>query len=336
MKHRLFLIVSLLLLLATPAGASAASRKGSGSVRFRDAQARSDMVAVRLSRATPPSRGHHYEAWLVSDSGDRALDLGALALDAQGGAVLEWASPGGENLLATYSRFSVTEERDGAQAAAPSGPAAYAGQVEPELLGIARALLVAGPDTPLPDRPGLAERLRAEARALASEGRRALAAAQEDKPATIRNHDEALLNRLAGIMSGLWGDWDGDGTIEHASDTYGVTRYAQTIRQALGPAASAPSLKPDTQATITEMITATDNILDWAAQTRNLANVVKPASDAEAIAIVQGDIAWLTMIISKGADLSNDGKIEMELGEGGADGIYRDAQDLARISFKAV
>ena len=204
------------------------------------------------------------------------------------------------------------------------------------MLGIARALLVAGPDTPLPDRPGLAERLRAEGRALMSEGRRALAAAQDAKPANLRNNDEALLNRLAGIMSGLWGDWDGDGTIENASDTYGVTRYAETIRRTLEPAARDPALKPDSQALVTEIITATNNILDWAAQTRNLANVVKPASDAEAIKIVQGDIAWLTMIISKGADLSNDGKIEMELGEGGADGIYRNAQDLARIGFKAL
>jgi len=337
MRNYAILIALLAALLAYPAPADAAGRKGSGSVRFRDGQARSDKVTVRLTKATSPAGGHHYQAWLISDDGQTHIDIGQLNLDAEGSAVLDWVSPAGENLLARYNRFAITEEANGAAAGAPSNQIAYTGQAAPQLRAAMLALLVTGPDTPLPDRVGLATGLRVEARALASEGRRALNAAVELRRATRRNLDEALLNRLAGINDGLWGDWDGDHTIEYTSDTYGITRYAHTVQQTIQPLLGQPALDQDQQALLNEMLTATDNILDWAYQARNLANVVvSPDTDPEGAKIVQEDIAWLTNITSRGADLSNDGKIELELGEGGADGIYTNAQDMGRISFKAV
>ena len=337
MRNCAILIALLAALLAYPAHADAAGRKGSGSVRFRDGQARSDKITVRLTKATPPAGGYHYEAWLISDDGQTHIDIGQLNLDAEGSALLDWVSPGGENLLGRYDRFAISEEANGAGASAPSNRIAYAGQAAPELRAAMLSLLVAGPDTPLPDRVGLATGLRVEARALASEGRRALNAALELRLATRRNQDEALLNRLAGINDRLWGDWDGDGKIEYASDTYGITRYARTVQQTIQPLLGQPTLNQDQQALLNEMLTATNNILDWAYQTRNLANVVvSPNTDTEAAKVVQSDVAWLTNITSRGADLTNDGKIELELGEGGADGIYTNAQDMGRISFKAV
>jgi hypothetical protein len=337
MRNCAILIALLAALLAYPAPADAAGRKGSGSARFRDGQARSDKVTVRLTKATPPAGGYHYEAWLISDDGQTHTDIGQLNLDAEGSTLLEWVSPSGENLLARYNRFAISEEANGAAAGAPSTRIAFTGQAAPELRAAMLALLVAGPDTPLPDRVGLATGLRVESRALASEGRRALNAAVEAKRATRRNLDESLLNRLAGINDGLWGDWDGDGNIEHASDTYGITRYARTVQQTIQPLLGQHTLDPDQQSLLNEMLTATNNILDWAYQTRNLANVVvSPDTDPEATKVVQQDITWLTNITSRGADLTNDGKIELELGEGGADGIYTNAQDMGRISFKAV
>jgi hypothetical protein len=337
MKYRAILIALLLIMLVHPSGVAAAGRKGSGSVRFRDGQARSDRVIVRLNNATAPAVGHHYQAWLISDNGQDRINIGQLNLDAQGSAALEWISPNGENLLANYSRLMITEEAGGAPSQAPAGAVAYQGQAALELQAVLRQLVVAGPDTPLPSRPGLATELKVEARALAGEGRRALAAALEVKRATIRNLDEQLLNRLAGINNGLYGDWDGDGKIENASDTYGVTRYAQTVQQTIQPLLQLPTLAQDQRDLLSEMLTATNNILDWAGQTRNLANlVVSPETNPEHVKIVQSDVAWLTNITSRGADLSNDGRIDMAIGEGGADGIYTNAQDLGRINFKAV
>src|SRR5215831_17536022 len=107
MRNCAILIALLAALLAYPVPADAASRKGSGSVRFRDGQAHSDKITIRLTKATPPAGGYHYEAWLISDDGQTHIDIGQINLDAEGSALLDWVSPSGENLLARYNRFAI-------------------------------------------------------------------------------------------------------------------------------------------------------------------------------------------------------------------------------------
>lgn len=334
MKGR-YLLLALLLAALYVQPTEAAERKGSGLVRFRDAEALSDRAIVELNGVTAPPAGSHYQGWLGSDDG-RWLGIGAIPLNARGSGKLEWTSPTGENLIASYSRFIVTVEGDGATNAWPTPSVAYAGAVAPEVLGPWRALTVAGPDTPLPSRPGLAVGLKEETKDLYDDTRSARNAMRDAQRGRARSMDEEIINRLVGVNSGSYGDWDGDGKVETSGDTYGIDRYLTTIQQTIQPVLANTSLPEDHLERATYLKNATDALLLMSNQTHNLLNVLTPNVDTANGLIVQRDVVWLSKLMVDGADLNGDGDIEASQTEIGARGIYTTAQDLGRMRLQPV
>lgn len=330
----LFLIV-LVWLSAAPA-ADAATRRGSGQVRFRDENALSDKVTVLLFGATPPAVGTHYQGWLGNDAGTAWIDIGTLALNEKGDSTVEWVSPSGENVLASYTQFVITSDPDGRQISWPyEARVVYRGAMPAEARAVVQALTVLGPDTPQPTRAGLALGLKEEAKSLANEARDARQAMQDAQRSRARGLDEALLNRIVGINDGAWGDWDGDGTVKNSSDTYGLARYAQAVQGLARPLATNPNLPENVVDRANRIVAATSNILDFTSQIRNLTTVIGPNVNIDDATVVQHDIEWLARSVVEGVDRNGDG-IQSEQGEGGARSVYTSAQDLGRIYFRAV
>jgi hypothetical protein len=331
------LVIALLVFAMPFDAASAAKRSGKGDVRFRDGASLSDKVVVTLSGATAPPPGYRYQGWLGNADGSKWLDVGTFALDAEGNSLLEWTSPSKENLPATYTQFVVTLVADGEEAFWPaSGAVAFQGRIPPELIEPMRLLIVTGPDTPLPDRFGLAARLRSETARLSSEGRAAYTVALEGRSDAMRSLDEQMLNRLVGINDGHFGDWDSDGKVESRSDTYGVIRYAHTVRQTIQPLLDNPTVGKAGAEKALQIAKSVDNILDWSQQIRNLTTVLPPQVNINDAQVVQEDIAWLARISSTGADYDGDGKVNSSRGEGGARAIYSSAQDMGRMQLRVV
>jgi hypothetical protein len=331
------LIFIAVLLISNFHVADAAKRKGSGQVRFRNAQALSDQVSVLVFGASQPDAGTHYEGWLGTADGTAWVDIGRIDLDAKGNSTVNWASPGAENLLARYDQFLMTVETDGSTVYWPAeAHIAFRGYIPPEVVPVVRKLAVAGPDTPLPDRVGLATGMKAQASGLSTEGRDARSAAQKSNLKTLSRLDEQLLNRIVGVDNGAYGDLNGNGVVEDKSDTYGIRRYAQAIQPLVQPLASNDALPSNVKDRASRIITATNNILEWTGQIRNLAHVLQPTMTITDVQIIQSDIAWLAKNVSDGTDLNGDYKVDDAIGEGGARSVYTNAQDLGRIYFRAV
>ncbi len=331
------LIFVAMLLLGSFHMADAAKRKGSGQVNFRNNKALSDKVTVRVFGASQPGAGVHYEGWLGSAHGAEWIDVGTIKLDAKGNSTVDWTSPSGENLLAHYEQFIITVEPNGETINWPAREkVVFSGKMPSEVIPVVRTLVVDGPDTPLPDRVGLATGLKAQASGLTNEGHDASTAAQQEKTKNIRRFDEQLLNRIVGINDGAYGDWNGNGTVEDKGDTYGVTRYAQTVRALVQPLAANDTLPSNVKDRASRIITATNNILNWTGQIRNLANALQPTTPISDVQVIQNDIAWLSKSVSDGTDMNGDFKVDDAIGEGGARSVYTNAQDLGRIYFQAV
>ena len=331
------LIFVAVLLLGSFHVTDAAKRKGSGQVRFRNDKALSDQVRLSVFGASQPEAGMHYEGWLGTADGTAWINVGRIDLDAKGNSTVNWTSPSGENLLARYEQFLMTVEPDGQTSYWPAeARIAFRGYMPPEAVPVLRALTVAGPDTPLPDRLGLATGLKAQASGLTTEGRDARSAARQANIKSTRRFDEQLLNRIVGINDGAYGDWNGNGTLENKGDMYGVARYAQTVQALVQPLAANNALPDNVKDRASRIITATNNILNWTGQIRNLANVLQPTSPISDVQVIQNDIAWLAKNVSNGTDLNGDYKVDDAVGEGGAQSVYTNAQDLGRIYLQAV
>ena len=83
----------------------------SGQLNATSSQGLNDVVHLDLRGLTPPAPGKSDFAWLLPDTSQDELQpvlLGALQIRG-GAALLSYTSPNHTNLLATYSRFLVTE-----------------------------------------------------------------------------------------------------------------------------------------------------------------------------------------------------------------------------------
>ncbi len=345
---RTALLAALALSLATPPLHSFAQqtqptttrqsvRKGSAVLRFRDAKGVADRAVLTLSGAGAPAAGTRYVAWLGTASGSEWLRLGDLTLSSRGNAELDYRSPEARTLIHTFTQAVIAEEAIGQNAPVPD-PAliTFRGAVDAVALPAIDVLVLRGPDTPDPDRPGLARQLEDQAGELKDDGRDARRAADAADRKTVLSLNESLFNRSLGVMDAGYGDYDRDGKIEGAGDTYGIDRYARTILALAEPLAANTSAAEDTRDRAGRMVLSARNMLNWTNQMRSLAATITSATDDAGTARVQRDIAWLARSVNDGQDLNGDGEVNSEDAEGGADELYGDALDLGRVRLRAV
>jgi serine/threonine protein kinase len=91
------------------------------SANLESNQGITDQVQIRLNNISPPQTGMSYYAWLLNDTTKEwnPVFLGTLSIN-NGTTVLSYVDPQHANLLASDSRFLVTEESAASQPVSPS------------------------------------------------------------------------------------------------------------------------------------------------------------------------------------------------------------------------
>jgi hypothetical protein len=106
------ILAIILTLVLSVSGASAQTttevRLG-GSVVFRDADASSDSLTIALTSVPQPAAGHAYEGWLISADG-AVLSTGVLTVTSGGSMSGQYVSPSGDDLLAKFGTFAISQE----------------------------------------------------------------------------------------------------------------------------------------------------------------------------------------------------------------------------------
>jgi hypothetical protein len=217
---------------STEAPAPQPVSEAGGVARFRDKLATADLFTLQLSGLSAPANDQMYQAWLLSDDG-AVIDLGAVSVNPDGSAVLEWNSPNGENLLSRYSRIQITLEPAGGSAA-PAGEVTLAGELKNEVQAAARRLFVKNEGEPsTPRNTAFALGLGAQSSVATQHVQNAVNAAGIGSLPEMRMHLEHVVNILEGAAGPRFGDYDGNSVAENPGDGFGVIGYAAQIADLL-------------------------------------------------------------------------------------------------------
>jgi hypothetical protein len=203
-----------------------------GIAHFRDKLATADLFTLQLSNLTAPTGDQVYQAWLLGNDG-ATINLGALSVNPDGSAALEWNSPNGENLLNRYSRVQITLE-PAAGSAAPTGEVVLSGELRDKALANARRLFVKNdgePATPL--NTAFALGLGAQSDVAIQHVQNAVNAAAIGSLPEMRTHLEHVVNILEGAAGPRFSDYDGSGVAENPGDGFGVLGYTAQIAELL-------------------------------------------------------------------------------------------------------
>jgi len=206
--------------------------RAGGIASFRNNLATADKFVLELSGVSMPPDGQVYQGWLISDDG-AITGVGALGVNPDGSAALEWNSPNSENLLSRYSRFQVTLE-PAAGSDSPAGQVVLLGGLEGDALSNARRLFVKNegePATPLDTAFALG--LIAQSDVAVQHVENATNAAAIGVLAEMRAHLEHVVNIIEGAAGPRFGDYDGNGNAENPGDGFGVLGYAGQIANLL-------------------------------------------------------------------------------------------------------
>jgi plastocyanin len=293
---------------AEPAAPTAAQPSGPvGTARFRDNLAPSDQVLISINTLPERSSGKATYAWLTGDAGP--VNLGRVNPGTGGGLELKHDTPDSRNLLASYSRFLVTQEDLEVTPSAPSNDIVLSGELPPNALIHIRHLLVAFGDTP--NNVGLEIGLLRQAEELRRHAEFMRDSQAADNWAGVKLHAEHVVNIIEGDKGPNFGDLDKDGKVTNPGDGYGLLQGGERL-----------------------------GYLQGSKDHAELAAVANDATDA--IKLHAGHVAvtvdnvkgWVTTIRDQslnGVDLKGDGQILPIVGSGGAITSYQHAQLMAEI-----
>jgi len=279
--------------------------------------ASSDAITFTLAEITPPAEGKVYEGWLVSDDGSESLSVGVMNVQDDGTINHIYSSPGASDLLALYSKVTITEESVPDEDVAPS------------------SVVVFGHIIPL---SGITDIRGAAASAFAAQAQIGIAIDHADLAlgATtldlIRSHMHHVINLIEGdggdnydAVAGTPANGDGIGILSHAQSIQSYPDLAvQNIPGDKAVSAHAPLVKVNAK-----------NAEDWAAQARDVA--VQKALLEEDIALAKiwvQESKGLLQAAKGGIDADLDGTVGSVVGEGGADRAYVEAQLMATYTLE--
>ena len=306
-----------------PADALGAQSVGYGA--FRDSAARSDAFELVISGLPAPQGEFH--AWLIGDGNN--LHLGPVSPDAAGNAALTYVSPDGENLLAKYSGFSVTQETAGSNPTAPSNQVLVTNSLAAEALGPVRQLLVASSDAP--DQTPYAVGLITLSEELFRHAKAVNGATILGDVAGQNRHIEHMLTIIEGLGGEHYTDFDQDGAIQDPGDGFGILHYTDGVAAQAAAAVSAPGASENVRIHAAEVQLVATNLRTWAGDIIDLVLVIQASTDPAAKQAAAGQALELSRNMLNGVDANGNGTVEAVLGEGGAYTAYFYAQYQAAL-----
>jgi len=159
--------------------------------------------------------------------------------------------------------------------------------------------------------------------------------------ALTRQTAEAMMNLIVGPQSPDYKDWNNDGAVEDASTRYGLDLngsnlgylgaiYTEADDAVISSNASQPIL------TYGESLKASiQNLAQWTPQLRTLILEILEAPANMDLKEQVTDVVLLADQMLNGLDLNNNGIIDAELGEAGAEFAYRFAYGMADMPLES-
>ncbi len=313
----------------------------SGTAAFRDAQGRSDQIVLNLRAEAPPA-GEALYAFLTTLDGSATQALGALTLDAGGGATGSFTAPDGSNLAARFNRLVISREPAGSSPSKPGGQLVFEGQLPGQAFGSLNQLLASGPG--LPAQQGYVTGIRLQTDELVRHAKFVADAQAAGDLAGVKRHAEHVYNLIAGSLDAKFGDLNGDGRSQNPGDGFGLLQngtqagYLRATADAAAAAKNAADATDAIKAHSEHVLICTENMQEWAIEARDLALQLAQAGDLAATKQASERLTTLSQWIQRGDDANGDGEIAPIPGEGGGLVAYEHAQFMAGFGlfpFKA-
>jgi hypothetical protein len=274
-----------------------------------------------------------YEAWLVGD--EARSSLGILNPDANGNAELTIIDSESRNLLARFDRLEITQENNPDNSPIPSDVVVFSSGIPPKALRHLRHLFVTFTDTP--NHIGLIVGLMQDVRLVNDHTTAMLNSYQNKDSVGVRRNAEAVYNLLVGSKGKNYGDLDKSGKVFDPGDGYGLLLNGDNLGYINGTvlhAEYAMQMKDASSDILihgNHLITATENISDWALELRDLL----PQIIADPLGKKTNDLirqaAGLADRMLNGRDLNGNEVIEAIKGEGGAKTAVEHAHNMINM-----
>lgn len=293
---------------------------------FRDGAARSDefeLLATGLA-ALPAGDVH---VWLTGEAETR--DLGVVTPDAAGTLNLVYTDPGGENLLAGFSGFQVTVEIAGSSPASPSGEVVLENSVPAGTLGQIRQLLVTGDGVPKGQAYTLA--LLHQVENLFRHADAVNGTALVGDFHSLNHHIEHIFTIIDAPDGPQYRDFDSDGFIDEASDTFGLRNYLEAITAQAQIAAAAPDATENVKVHAAHVQVVAGNLSAWSDQIIDLETRAHQATSNADQQVLTAQALEIARFMLDGVDANGNGVIEPVAGEGGAYTAYFHSQYMAAM-----
>lgn len=312
----------------------------SGTAAFRDAQGRSDQIAVDL-RADAPPTGEALFAFLTTLDGSATQSLGVLTVG-DGTAKLTFSAPDGSNLAARFNRLVISREPAGSSPSKPAGPTVFEGVLPGQAFQLLNQLLANGPG--LPAQQGYVTGIRLQTDELARHAKFIADAQKSGDLAGVKRHAEHVYNLVAGSLDPKFGDLDGDGRSQNPGDGFGLLQngaqagYLRAAGDAATAAKDAADATDAIKAHAEHVLICAQNMQEWAIEARDLALQIAQSADVAAAKQATDRVTLLAQWIQRGDDANGDGEIAPIPGEGGGLVAYEHAQFMAGFGlfpFKA-
>jgi len=308
-----------------------------GRMRFSDFNDVMDRVSFSLTEITPPENGMHLEAWLISNDGTTAHDIGPITFDASENGQLVFIDPRAQNLLQDFDQIQITKEQDGVSISEPTGEVVYSSIFPPQTLVYVRQVLVSFDG--VPDGSALMQGLYYYSGTyidISINGDKQVdpdiplvEAYENGDEVAVRKRTEEVINLIVGDQSDQYLDYDDDGTIDsNDGDGYGslpngdhpgyIRQTTLSVKNAADAADSTLNIREQSK----NIQVCTENMDGWTKQLLPLALQLVDMPFGPEMKPIIDEISALSTALVKGVDLDKNGLVEAIPGECGAGKAY--------------
>jgi hypothetical protein len=295
-----------------------------------------------------PEDGTVFEAWLISNDGTTAEDIGPITFDASGNGQLLFTDPAARNLLQDFNEIQITQEQDGVSISEPTGEVVYSSIFPPQALVYVRQVLVSFDGAP--DRSALMQGLyyysgryidiSVNGDKIADPDMPLVEAYANGDEVAVRKRTEEVINLIVGDQSDQYLDYDGNGAIEsNDGDGYGslpngdhpgyIEQTALSVQNAADAADSTANIRDQSE----NIQICTRNMDEWTRQLLPLALQLVDIPFGPNMKPIIDEMSGLSRALVNGVDLDKDGIVEAISGECGAGKAYEYGWYLADFSI---
>jgi hypothetical protein len=312
-----------------------------GRATFFDFNETMDKAVVTVNGLPAPVQGTHYEAWFLSQGGERRLNLGEIQIEGESGS-LTYVNPQGGNLLGLYDQIEVTlEPNEDSNQNASSGDVVASSIFPPLALNHVRHVLVA--ISSAPKGIALIQGLWYTADDINTSVEELDAAFDEGDEETARLKTEEIINQLAGSENmEYYKDWNGDGEISDPAEGFGFLQNSnpgsgteqgyltQTLNHAQF-AADAPDATKNIVEATKNLAVCIANMEERGNQLLDLALKLQKMDFDSGMESTIADLLLSSSHLLYGKDTNNNGRIEAVVDECGADTAYETAYLMSEM-----